>query len=81
MYELIYKVPSVYGVETVLYRSKYYNDIMDVCTKYSIPFRDYNSYDNLIEGFYIRELIEIPLNENALNHYLQYYRDTEWKRK
>ena len=80
MFELIYKVPSVYGVETLLYRSKCYNNIIDVCTKYSIPFRDYNLYDNLTEGFYIRELTEPPLNEFELNNYLEYYRDTEYKR-
>ena len=81
MFELIYKVPSVYGVESLLYRSKSYNNIIDVCTKYKIPFRDYNLYDNLTEGFYVRELIETPLNEIALNNYLEYFKDTEWKRR
>ena len=84
MFELIYRISNIYNdanTEIMLYRSKDYNSVIDICKKYNIPFKESIYGTNLLDGFWIREMPEMLLNENALNHYLEYHKNTEWKRK
>jgi hypothetical protein len=48
--------------------------------KYNIPLSEDPMDKTYKDGFYIREMEERPLNENLLNHYLDYHKSTEWKR-
>ena len=83
MFELIYKIFSDNKPDEiiVLMRSCNIEDINNADNKYKIPIRTDSMSNYYGDGFWIRELAEKSLNENALNHYLQYYRDTEWKIK
>ena len=86
MYELIYKYcrennPYDYDI-IILCRMRSMEEIINsIVVKYNIPLEEEPIESCYRDGFWIRELPEKSLNENALNHYLQYYRDTEWKRK
>ena len=86
MFELIYKYYRGNGSFEydiiILCRMKSIEEIIDnIVVKYNIPIKEEPIESCCRDGFWIRELPEKSLNENALNHYLQYYRDTEWKRK
>ncbi len=86
MYELIYKYcrennPYDYEI-IILCRMKSMEEIIDnVVVKYDIPLEEEPIESCYREGFWIRELPEKSLNENALKHYLEYHKNTEWKRK
>ena len=86
MFELIYKYcreNDSYNYDIIVFcRMKSMEEIIgNVVVKYNIPLSEENINDSCKDGFYIRELPEKSLNENSLNHYLEYHRNTEWKRK
>ena len=83
MFELIYRIFSDNKSDgiIVLMRSCNIEDINNAVDKYKIPIRTDSIVDFYGDGFWIRKLPEKSLNENLLNHYLEYYKNTEWKRK
>ena len=83
MFELIYRIFSDNKSDEiiVLIRSCNIEDINSVVDKYKIPIRTDLMTNYYGDGFWIRELPEKPLNENLLNHYLEYHKNTEWKRR
>lgn len=86
MYELIYKCYREYGSceydTIILCRMKSIDEIIDnVVVKYNIPLEEEPIESCYRDGFWIRKLPEKSLNENLLNYYLDYRKNTEWKRK
>ena len=83
MFELIYRIFSDNKLDEiiVIMRSHNIEDIKNIVDKYKIPIRTDSIVDFYGDGFWIRKLPEKSLNENLLNHYLEYYKNTEWKRK
>ena len=84
MFELIYRICRMNGPDDIiiLCRTKTIDEIIDnIVTKYNVPLQEEIMKNSYKDGFWIRELPEMPLNDNAFNHYLEYYKNTEWKRK
>ena len=83
MFELIYRIFSDNKLDEiiVIMRSHNIEDIKNIVDKYKIPIRTDSIVDFYGDGFWVRKLPEKFLNENLLNHYLEYYKNTEWKRK
>lgn len=83
MFELIYKIFKDNKPDEIiiLMRSHNVDDINDMIDKYKIPIRTDLMTNYYCDGFWVRELSEKPLNENLLNHYLEYHKNTEWKRR
>jgi hypothetical protein len=86
MYELIYKCYRENGSYEydiiILCRMKSMDEIIDnIVVKYNIPLEEEPIDSCYKDGFWIRELPEESLNEYTLKHYLEYYRNTRWKRK
>lgn len=74
MFELIYKIFSDNKPDEiiVLMRSCNIDDINSIVDRYKIPIRTESMTDVYDDGFWIRELKEIPLVEDVLNKYLHY---------
>ena len=76
MFELIYKIFSDNKPDEiiVLMRSCNIDDINDMIDKYKIPIKTDSMMDFYGDGFWIRELKELPLAEDVLDNYLHYQR-------
>lgn len=74
MFELIYRIFSDNKSDgiIVLMRSCNIEDINNAVDKYKIPIRTDSMMDFYGDGFWIRELKEIPLVEDVLDKYLHY---------
>ena len=74
MFELIYKIFSDNKPDEIIVLMRSYNrkDIDNAVDKYKIPIRTESMTDVYDDGFWIRELKEIPLVESVLYKYLHY---------
>lgn len=74
MFELIYRIFSDNKLDEiiVIMRSHNIEDIKNIVDKYKIPIRTDSIVDFYGDGFWIRELKEIPLVEEVLDSYLHY---------
>ena len=75
MFELIYKLYKMDGPDDIIVfcRMKSMEEIIDnVVVKYNVPLSEENINDSCKDGFWIRELKEIPLVERVLDKYLHY---------
>ena len=74
MYELIYKIfkDNKSDEVIVLMRSCNIEDINNAVDKYKIPIRTDSMENYYGDGFWIRELKEIPIVEGVLDKYLHY---------
>lgn len=83
MFELIYRICRINSHDDIITicRLKDKDSLIDnVVNKYNIPLSEDPIDKTYKDGFYIREMEERPLNENLLNHYLDYHKSTQWKR-
>ena len=74
MFELVYRIfeDNKQDQILVIMRSHNIDDINDTVDKYKIPIRTDSMMDFYGDGFWIRELKEIPLVEEVLDKYLHY---------